>query len=419
MTVTADRATREAGEAWTYRRVLRGGRLPVFLAGDLVSNLGDGMLLSALPLLALRVRGETSAAVAVSLVESAPYVLGTAFAFAVGLSKARIPPRALVVCDCLLRSALFTGLGVLALCDRLTLVPLVLALLCGSVLRMTALSSRRLIATAQVDPAGRLAVNSLLGTTSNLALYAAGPFLGGVLAAATEPGWALVFDGVSFLVLLGAVRLAVPPRAGSVEGTTLPASGWSVLGRVPVAARLFVVVFCFNLFYMPVEVALPLLVDGGLGGSGTALGVIWGGFGVGALVGAMATNALRALPQQRLLVGVIALWALVPGLLALAPSVPVAAVVFFVGGVVYAPFVPVVYTFVQSVLDPAEQQPVLTLWAAGSALAGPVGLLLAGPLVVAAGTRGALLVSTLLTLALVPLAGARLRDRRSVPAPRT
>ncbi|MFD0306392.1 MFS transporter [Streptomyces sp. NPDC127119] len=417
--MTAKRATQESQETWTYRRVLRSTRLTAFLAGDLVSNLGDGMLLTALPLLALRVHGDTSPAVAVSLVESAPYVLGTAFAFAVGLSKVRIPPRALVVCDCLLRAALFTGLGVLALLDRLTLVPLVLALLFGSVLRMTALSSRRLIATAQVEPAGRLAVNALLGTTSNLALYAAGPLLGGVLAALTDPGWALVFDGVSFLVLLGTVCLAVPPRAGTVEGTTLPASGWSILGQVPVAARLFVVVFCFNLFYMPVEVALPLLVDGRLGGGGTALGAIWGGFGVGALLGALTTNALRALPQQRLLVGIIAIWALVPALLALAPSVPVAVGVFFVGGFVYAPFVPVVYTFVQSVLEPDQQQPVLTLWAAGSALAGPVGLLLAGPLVVSAGTRGALLVSTLLTLALVPLAGARLRDRPAVPAPKS
>lgn len=83
-------------------------------------------------------------------------------------------------------------------------------------------------------------------------------------------------------------------------------------------------------------------------------------------------------------------------------------VVFFVGGLIYAPFTLVVYTIVQRVLAPAEQQPVLTLWTAGSNLAAPLGLALGGPLVQAVGTEGGLIVSALLTIALVPLAAAGL-----------
>jgi hypothetical protein len=69
---------------------------------------------------------------------------------------------------------------------------------------------------------------------------------------------------------------------------------------------------------------------------------------------------------------------------------------------------------VQSVLSPDEQQPVLTLWPAGAALAAPVGLAPAGPLVQGVGVTDGLGVSALLTIALVRLAGVGLLRRRAV-----
>ena len=163
------------------------------------------------------------------------------------------------------------------------------------------------------------------------------------------------------------------------------------------------VVFCFNLFYLPVEVALPLLVRGQLHGSGTALGLIWSGFGAGALLGGMGTMLLRRVRRQRVLVTIIGAWAGTVLLLALSPAVIFAVGAFFLGGLIYAPFTPITYTYVQSMLTPDEQQPVITLWAAGAVLAAPVGLALAGPLVSAAGARDAMIISALLTIALVPL----------------
>ena len=155
---------------------------------------------------------------------------------------------------------------------------------------------------------------------------------------------------------------------------------------------------------MPVEVALPLLVRGPLDASGSALGELWTSFGIGALIGALATNQLRRLPQTTLLVAIIAAWAGCVGVLASAPNVAVAATAFAVGGLIYAPFTPVAYSLVQSRLGPDQQQPVITLWAAGSAVAAPIGLVIAGPLVQLTGVRGGLLTSAALTLALVPAA---------------
>ncbi|MBB5896137.1 MFS transporter [Kutzneria kofuensis] len=399
----------EENRTWSYWRVLRDGKVSALLAGDAVTNVGDGAIITALPLLTLRIHGDVPAPLAISAVEAAPYVLATVLAFTIGLTRLRIPPRASIIADCVLRGGLLAGLGLLAMADAITLPVLVCGLLVASVFRMVGMSARRLVVTAMVPPEGRLAANGLLGTSTSLATYAIGPLVGGILAAVRNPGIALLVDGASLILLLAAAVVIRPPTTGSVDGETIPASGLRILRRIPLTARLLVVVFGFNLFYMPVEIALPLLVRGPLRGDGLSLGLIWTGFGVGALIGAMLTGLLRKLPERKLLVSIIAGWAAVVLLLTIAPSVPYAVVVLFVGGLIYAPFTPVVYTAVQAVLAPDEQQPVLTLWTAGSTLAAPIGLALGGPLVQGVGTQGGLLVSALLTIALVPPAAAGLR----------
>ncbi|XVU28126.1 MFS transporter [Actinoplanes sp. CA-054009] len=400
------------GLSLSYGAVLRDRRIATLLAGDLVSLAGNGMVIVALPLLVLRIRHDVPAALAIAMVETSAYLLATVLAFTLGLSRIRLPPRGLLLADCALRSATFIPLGVLALTGRLTLATLVVGLLVGSTFRLVGSSSRRLLATSMAGPEGLLAVNGLLGTGGNLALYVAGPVLGGLIAVAAGPGAALLADAGLTLVLL-VVTLAVVRRSeAQPAGETVPASGLRILRRFPVAASLFVVVFFFNLFYMPVEIALPLLVQGPLHATGAYLGLMWGGFGLGCLAGGLALNFLRRAPRKVLLVGIIGAWAAAMLVLSIAPSVWIAVLVFALGGLIWAPFTPVAYSVVQSALTPDEQQPVVTLWAAGSTVAAPLGLALGGPLVEAAGSRGALAVSGLVTLALVPFAAWGLRRAR-------
>ena len=113
-----------------------------------------------------------------------------------------------------------------------------------------------------------------------------------------------------------------------------------------------------------------------------------------------------------MLLSIIVGWAACVGLLTIAQNTVTAAVALAAGGLIYAPFTPVAYSLVQRHLRPADQQPVLTLWAAGTVIAAPIGLALGGPLVQITGTRGGLLTSTLLTLALVPVAARALRRAR-------
>lgn len=402
MTATA---TREANQS--YREVLRNRRVAGLLLGDLLANVGVGMILVAMPVQTLSIHGDVPTAIAIGMVEAAPFVLSTILALAIGLGRVRMPPRRLLIADCVLRSLTFACLGLLALTDQLTLPVLIVGLLLGATFRMAGSSSRRLLATSMVDDAGRFAVNGLLGLNATFALYIVGPVLGGVIVASTSPGVALFFDAGGALILLAAVVAFVPRVIRDQDAPRRPPSresGWRILRRRPVAPRLLVVEFFFNFFYMPIEVALPLFVRGTLDADASGLGLMWGALGVGAFVGAALVNQLRNLPQRHLLIAIIALWALCPIALASVGSLTAAMIVFGLGGLVWAPFTPVAYSFLQSGLAPDEQQQVVTLWTTGSMVAAPLGLTIGGPLIELAGTTGGLVLSGGLTLLLVPIA---------------
>jgi len=238
-----------------------------------------------------------------------------------------------------------------------------------------------------------------------------------VIVATTSAGVALFFDACGALILLAAVLICVPRTVEDPEAPRRPMSresGWRILRRRPVAARLLVVVFFFNFFYMPIEVALPLYVRGTLGAGASALGLMWGALGVGAFIGAALVNQLRNLPQRHVLIAIIGLWAVCPIVLAFVGNLAVAMIVFGLGGLVWAPFTPVAYSFLQSDLEPHEQQQVVTLWTTGSMVAAPLGLTAGGPLIELAGTSAGLVLSGVLTLLLLPIAALAVLRVRSV-----
>ncbi len=405
----------------SYRQVLRNRRVAGLLLGDLLAGVGTGMIIVAMPVQTLAIHGSLPKAIAIGLVEASPFVLSTLLALAIGLGRVRVPPRALLLADCVLRSLTFAGLGLLAVTGRLTLPVLIGRLLVGAVFRMAGSSSRRLLATELAGEPGRFAVNGLLGLNSSFALYIVGPVLGGVIVATTSPGVALFFDAAGALILLVAVLASVPRSvrvpAAAREAAAPTRSGWQILRRRPAAARLLVVVFFFNFCYMPIEIALPLLVRDRLDADASALGLLWGALGAGAFVGAALVNQLRQLPQRHLLIVIIGLWALCPIALAFVDSLPLALVVFGLGGLVWAPFTPVAYSFLQSDVEPDEQQQAVTLWTTGSVVAAPLGLSIGGPLIEGAGVAGGLALSGLLTLLLVPIAALAVLRHRTTDRP--
>jgi MFS family permease len=389
----------------SYRDVLRDRRLATLLSGDVVSKVGDGMTFVGLPLLALELHGRMPAAVAIALITGAPYLAPMGLSLYYGLGKRRFDPRLVILADSALHVVVYVVLGALALAGTLTLPVLLGGLLVASLLRLLSASARRLAATGMVAEDGRLAVNGLIGTTDNLALYVVGPALGGVLVTAFGTDLLLLIVGFSYVALLAAAAVAVPKKvAAPDEEPGRASSGWAIMRRAPVVLRLALVVFLFDLFYGPVEVALPLLVTDRLGGDGGAYGALWTCFGVGALVGALLTNQFRRIRPQLLLVAIIGGWGCCAAVLAVSPNLWVAGAALALGGAIYGPFLAVAYTLLQDLLQTEDQQPVFTLWGAMVTVAMPLGLAVGGPLVAAAGPRGGILVSALITALLVPAA---------------
>ncbi|GAA4080056.1 MFS transporter [Nonomuraea soli] len=410
--MSTETSSRETNRS--YRDVLRNRHLAGLLLGDLLAGAGTGMIIVAMPVQTLAIHGDVPKAIAIGLVEAAPFILSTLLALAIGLGRVTIAPRVLLIADCLFRSVTFTVLGALALTGRLTLPVLIFGLLAGSVFRMAGSSSRRLLATSLAGESGQFAVNGLLGLNATFALYIVGPVLGGLIVATTSAGVALVCDAAGALILLAAVLLAVPRSsreasseergAGAGRGVRGVESGWRILRRRPVAARLLVVEFFFNFLYMPIEIALPLYVRDRLDADASALGLMWGALGLGAFAGAALVNQLRNLPQRHVLIAIVGLWAMCPIALAFVDDLTPALVVFALGGLVWAPFTPVAYSFLQSGVRPEEQQQVVTLWTTGSTVAAPLGLLAGGPLIELAGSVRGLVLSGVLTLMLLPIA---------------
>ena len=233
----------------SYRDVLRNRHVAGLLLGDLLANVGTGMIIVAMPVQTLSIHGNVPKAIAIGLVEAAPFVLSTILALSIGLGRVRVPPRTLLITDYVLRSLTFATLGVLAVTDQLTLQVLIIGLLFGATFRMAGSSGRRLLATSMAGETGRFAVNGLLGLNATFALYIVGPVLGGVIVATTSAGVALIFDACGALILLAAVLISVPRAVKDRDALRPPTSqesGWRILRRRPVAARLLVIEFFFN-----------------------------------------------------------------------------------------------------------------------------------------------------------------------------
>ena len=116
----------------SYRQVLRDRRLALLLGGDVISKIGDGMVIVALPLQTLRVHGRVNPALAISLIEAAPYALAVAVSLRFGLGRRRFRPRALMLADCLLRCLVLTGVAALAMAGRLPLWALGTVVCCSA-----------------------------------------------------------------------------------------------------------------------------------------------------------------------------------------------------------------------------------------------------------------------------------------------
>jgi predicted MFS family arabinose efflux permease len=157
-----------------------------------------------------------------------------------------------------------------------------------------------------------------------------------------------------------------------------------------------------------------------LGGDPALLGWIWGAFGVGAVAGSLITGTLRRLPLWPTLLVIVAGWGLAVLPLAVFGTLAAGIVGFGLGGLIYAPYVPVSINLLQQTAPADELVSISAFRSAVMVTASPLGAGLGGLLVADLGSAGTIRLSGLSTVGLAAIGAVLvllLRRRRRTDEP--
>jgi len=144
------------------------------------------------------------------------------------------------------------------------------------------------------DLGNAIALNSSMFNAARLV----GPSLAGIIIAASSEGWCFVFDGVSYLAVIGALlamRIPRPSPAGRRRAAwhDLREGFTYAFGFAPIR-RIITLLALVSLLGLPASVLMPVFAGDILGGGPHTLGFLLSSLGCGALVGALWLASRRS-----------------------------------------------------------------------------------------------------------------------------
>ncbi|PWV46757.1 MFS transporter [Nocardiopsis sp. L17-MgMaSL7] len=275
------------------------GVLVVFTA---LTNLADGVLKVALPLVATTLTTSPGMIAAVATVLTLPWLLTSLH---VGVLVDRFDRRALLLAANLVRVATMAGTAVALLTGALSLPLLYAAAALMGVAEVVATTASVALVPSAVTPPGREQANAWMAGAETACGEFTGPFVGGVLVA-VGAGLALGVTGAAYvvgmLVLLFLVgRFAPNPGGerpvGSVHGRI--GEGLAYLWRQPMlrgmALLLTVLCACWGAWLA----LMPLVATDLLDLSAAEYGALMSALGAGGIVGALTVGWVNRLLGRR------------------------------------------------------------------------------------------------------------------------
>jgi MFS family permease len=220
-----------------------------------------------------------------------------------------------------------------------------------------------------------------------------GPVLAGLLIAVMGPANVLFLNAGTFLVsaMIVSVFIPVPAREINVGATVSTyvrdlKEGFTYLAGERLTLTILVLAALINFFSNPMAaVILPVYADQVLGDS-VQLGIVIGGFGAGALIGALLYGAFGHRFARRPVFVAALLMSVIPyGALVLQPGLIGAAAAMVAFGLAAGPLQPIAVTVIQQRTPTHLRARVFGLLAAGSWAMLPLGMLAAGFLIESAG----------------------------------
>ncbi|MBA2753540.1 MAG: MFS transporter, partial [Chloroflexia bacterium] len=269
----------------------------------------------------------------------------------------------------------------------------------------------------------------------------AGPPLAGLAIALVGAGNALWLNAASFVVSAALFAVGVPATGGAPRPTVsgpAPASksgsylaemreGVTILLRDRLMTLLTWTISVTNLLDAALAtVVVPVFVRRVYGeGASTELGLVFGAFGAGSLLGSLLFASVGPrLPRRATYLVAFNGVALLTCAFALFPPLGALLAIRFAAGVLAGPINPLLMTTFQERIPPAARGRVYGLLTAGVLAGSPVGVLVAGTAVDGLGLRpvliviGALYVACTAIMAIHPAsAGLRRPDLPGVPVP--
>ena len=262
-----------------------------------ISLVGDGFQAVALPVLVLDLTGRPGAVGAVLAAEAVPRV---ALLLGGGLLIDRYGARAVMLASALLSGAVVALLAALTGGGAVAVWHLyVVAATLGAAAALFLPAASAII--PELVPAGQVRSANALRTLAFNAARVAGPLLAGVAIAAAGPAAAFWANAASFF---GAAACLVPlrapaaarGRAASVLGGL--AEGVRTLRRDAVVWHIFVIVVVWNLGHVGATfVGIPVLATLALGGGERGVGLLFGAYGAGALLGSLLAGGAPSVPR--------------------------------------------------------------------------------------------------------------------------
>ncbi|GIH12953.1 MFS transporter [Rugosimonospora africana] len=250
----------------------------LWVAG-LISDTGDWLLLTSLPILVYQLTGTTLGTAYAFLIELAPAV---ALAPLAGRLADRLDRRALLIAVSLAQAA---ALVPLAFWPRLPVVYAVIAV--EAALTCLFDPAKNALLPTLVEADELVSANSMIGLNLNLGRLVGGP-LGGLLLGFGDLRAIVAVDAVSFLLavlLIARVRAARPPAPDDSPELTHPAGGHP-LGRPAVRASLLVA-FVASIAQGLFIVLFVVFVARVLAGDAAETGLLRGVQAIGAIGGGL------------------------------------------------------------------------------------------------------------------------------------
>ncbi len=348
--------------------------------GQIVSGLGDQFTVIALLWFVLDLTGSGMALGLIVLCFRLPGVLTSP---PLGGLLDRRQPRHVIAADNALRAVVVGAIPVLHWLDLLGMPAVyVLALLAGALAPATAVGVPVLLPHLVADEELENA-NALLSFGTHLP-YLAGLALAGVLVAQLGGPAVILIDAATFAVM-AALAWSLPDaaRGPATEGQT-GRRGWFGLGplvRLRPVRVITALTFVFFFAYGPLEPALPVYSRDTLGAGAEGYGLLWSGFGAGALLGLLAIPIVARLARPGAVFATIAiLWGALLAPLAIVTSLPLAMLCFGLAGASWAPYTTIKTTLLQRLVPPHLRGQVFGAQATLLIVSAPLGAAVGGVL---------------------------------------